>query len=509
MKILVVGGGGREHALCVSLHKSPRVEEILCAPGNPGIAEVADCLPVAAGDIVELADLAEKLRVDLTIVGPELPLSLGIVDEFSKRQLPIFGPSRLAAQIETSKVFSKEFFRRHGIPTAEAAICSDAEEARKAIKRFGYPVVLKADGLAGGKGVLIIESEEDADRALRLFFQERVFGAAGDRIVVEEFLRDQEASFLVLFDGTTAVPLPTARDYKKVYDGDRGPNTGGMGAHSPAGVLNAETASQALKEILWPTFRGLQAEGREFRGVLYAGLMVTDAGPRVLEYNARFGDPETRGHPAARHLRHGGRAPRRRDRAASTSSRPLEVKNEACVGVVLCAAGYPGNHEHGRPIHGPCGGRATARGRGLPRGHRARRRPPRHGGRARSRRHRDGGLDDRGRRARVRGRRSHPLRGQAAPPRHRGGRDPTQPDLGRGPRFAPHPGPLPEGRGCLASRSALKLAAREVSATQRRRRSPREPERSERSGERSSPSRASRSLVRPQAADLPLRGGDG
>ena len=351
MKILVVGGGGREHALCLSLHKSPQVEEILCAPGNPGIAEVADCLPVAAGDIVELADLAGKLNVDLTVVGPELPLSLGIADEFSKRQLPIFGPSRLAAQIETSKVFSKEFFRRHGIPTADAVVCGGIDEARKAIKRFGYPVVLKADGLAGGKGVLIIESEEDAERALRLFFQERVFGAAGDRIVVEEFLRGQEASFLVLFDGQTAVPLPTARDYKKVYDGDRGPNTGGMGAHSPAGVLNAETASQALKEILWPTFRGLQAEGREFRGVLYAGLMITDGGPRVLEYNARFGDPETEvilpriTSDVAELLR--AAATGRLDKFV-----PLEVKNEACVGVVLCAEGYPGNYGHGRPIHG-------------------------------------------------------------------------------------------------------------------------------------------------------------
>ena len=212
MKILVVGGGGREHALCSSLHRSPLVEEIFCAPGNPGIAEVADCLPVAPGDIVEIADLAETLHVDLTVVGPELPLSLGIADEFIKRGLPIFGPTRLAAQIESSKVFSKEFFRRHNIPTAEAAVCQTAEEARKAIKQYGFPVVLKADGLAGGKGVLIIENDEDAERALRLFFQERVFGAAGDRIIVEEFLRGQESSFLALFDGEVAVPLPTARD---------------------------------------------------------------------------------------------------------------------------------------------------------------------------------------------------------------------------------------------------------------------------------------------------------
>jgi phosphoribosylamine---glycine ligase len=351
MKILVVGGGGREHALCWSLHRSPSVEEIFCAPGNPGIAEVADCLPVSAGDTVEIADLAQKLRVDLTVVGPELPLSLGIVDEFTKRELPIFGPSRLAAQIESSKVFSKEFFRRHNIPTADAVVCQTPEEAKKAIQKFGFPVVLKADGLAGGKGVLIAESDDDANRALRLFFQERVFGAAGDRIIVEEFLRGQESSFMALFDGEVCVPLPTARDYKKVYEGDRGPNTGGMGAHSPAGVLNADSASQVLKDILWPTFRGLQAEGRTFRGVLYAGLMVTESGPKVLEYNARFGDPETE-----------VILPRVKSDmaevllAAATGGLerflPLEVKNEACVGVVLCAHGYPSNYEHGKPITG-------------------------------------------------------------------------------------------------------------------------------------------------------------
>ena len=351
MKILVIGGGGREHALCWSLHRSPLVEEIFCAPGNPGIAEVADCLPVSAGDTVEIADLAEKLHVDLTVVGPELPLSLGIVDEFTKRELPIFGPSRLAAQIESSKVFSKEFFRRHKIPTADAVVCQSAEEARRAIKQFGFPVVLKADGLAGGKGVLIIESDEDAQRALRLFFQERVFGAAGDRIIVEEFLRGQEASFMALFDGEVCVPLPTARDYKKVYDGDRGPNTGGMGAHSPAGVLNADTASQVLKDILWPTLRGLQAEGRAFRGVLYAGLMVTDSGPKVLEYNARFGDPETEV-ILPRVTTDMADVLLAAAKGGLERFLPLEVKSEACVGVVLCAGGYPSNFEHGKPITG-------------------------------------------------------------------------------------------------------------------------------------------------------------
>jgi phosphoribosylamine--glycine ligase len=351
MKVLVIGSGGREHALCWGLRKSAFVEELFCAPGNPGIAEVADCLPVSAGDIVELADLAEKLQFDLTVVGPELPLSLGIADEFAKRELPIFGPSRLAAQIESSKVFAKEFFRRHGIATAKAEVCASKEEAERAIRKSGYPCVLKADGLAGGKGVLVVESREDADRALSLFFEERVFGAGGDRILVEEFLRGNEASFLAVCDGVTAEPLPTARDYKKVYEGDRGPNTGGMGCHSPAGILDAATSQQVMKEIIWPTLRGLEAEGRSFSGVLYAGLMLTDSGPKILEYNARFGDPETE-----------VIVPRlQTDLAALLIAatrrelfrfQPLEIKPEACAAVVLCSAGYPGNFERGKTIEG-------------------------------------------------------------------------------------------------------------------------------------------------------------
>jgi len=351
VKILVVGGGGREHALCSSLRRSAFVEELFCAPGNPGIAELADCVPVAAGDIVEIADLAEKLQMDLTVVGPELPLSLGIADEYAKRDLPIFGPSRLAAQIESSKVFAKEFFRRHGIATAHASVCATRPEAEAALKRLGYPAILKADGLAAGKGVLTLESQEDADRVLTLFFDERVFGSAGDRVLVEEFLKGHEASFLAVCDGETAVPLPTARDYKKVYDGDRGPNTGGMGGHSPAGILDAATSSRVLKEIIWPTLKGLAAEGRPFTGVLYAGLMLTDSGPKILEFNARFGDPEAE-----------VILPRLQSDLAAllmAASRgelegitPLEVKPEACVGVVLCSAGYPAGFTTGKPISG-------------------------------------------------------------------------------------------------------------------------------------------------------------
>jgi phosphoribosylamine---glycine ligase len=351
MKILVVGGGGREHALCSTLRRSAFVEELFCAPGNPGIAELADCLPVSVGDIVEIADLAENLRMDLTVVGPELPLSLGIADEFGKRGLPIFGPSRLAARIETSKVFAKEFFRRHGIATAQAIVCASRAEAEAAIAQLHYPVVLKADGLAAGKGVLTAESREEADRALKLFFDERLFGSAGDRVLVEEFLRGTEASFLAVCDGQTPVPLPTARDYKQVYDGDRGPNTGGMGGHSPAASMDAATSSEVLREIIWPTLKGLSAEGRPFCGVLYAGLMLTESGPKILEFNARFGDPEAE-----------VILPRvNSDLAALLVSAtrgelegitPIEVSPEACVGIVLCSGGYPGPFEKGKPITG-------------------------------------------------------------------------------------------------------------------------------------------------------------
>jgi len=284
-------------------------------------------------------------------VGPELPLSLGIADEFGKRGLPIFGPSRLAARIETSKVFGKEFFRRHGIATAQAIVCASRAEAEAAIAQLHYPVVLKADGLAAGKGVLTAESREEADRALKLFFDERLFGSAGDRVLVEEFLRGTEASFLAVCDGQTPVPLPTARDYKKVYDGDRGPNTGGMGGHSPAASMDAAACSQVLKEIIWPTLKGLSAEGRPFCGVLYAGLMLTDSGPKILEFNARFGDPEAEVIlPRVNSDLAGLLVSATRGELEGIT--PIEVSPEACVGIVLCSGGYPGPFEKGKPITG-------------------------------------------------------------------------------------------------------------------------------------------------------------
>lgn len=293
MRVLVVGQGAREHALCWKLKQSPLVREIYAAPGNAGIASVADCVPIGVADIVELADFAEQLKIDLTIVGPELPLTLGIVDEFQKRGMAIFGPTRLAAELEGSKVFSKEFMRKYGIPTPEAETCNSIDEAKAALKKTRYPAVLKIDGLAAGKGVVIVESKTEADEYLHMVFDEKKFGNAATRILVEEFLTGEEVSFMVITDGKKSLPLAPAKDYKKAFDGETGPNTGGMGAHSPAVVLNAETAAEIMKTIILPTVQGMAAEGRPYTGVLYAGLMLTADGPKVLEYNCRFGDPET------------------------------------------------------------------------------------------------------------------------------------------------------------------------------------------------------------------------
>ncbi len=292
MKVLVIGSGAREHALCWKLRQSPLLTDLYCAPGNPGIAAVADLVPIAVDEIRRLADFASELKIDLTVVGPELPLSLGIVDEFQARNLSIFGPSRLAAELEGSKVFAKQFMARHEIPTARFKLAHDATEARAAQRELGLPVVVKADGLAAGKGVFVAMTAEEFEEAVGAVFGERRFGAAGDRVVIEEFLEGEEVSFMALADGERLLPLATSKDYKRIGDDDAGPNTGGMGCHSPSGVLAPEVASEVVRTILEPTLRGMADEGRRFVGVLYAGLMITPRGPRTLEFNARFGDPE-------------------------------------------------------------------------------------------------------------------------------------------------------------------------------------------------------------------------
>ena len=345
-----MGSGGREHALAASLRASSSVTELFVAPGNAGTAKIADTVSISPASVVELADFAERVKIDLTVVGPELPLSLGIVDEFQKRGLSIFGPTRLAAEVEASKVYSKQLCRRYGIPTAEARAAASREEAWKALAEIGYPAVLKADGIAAGKGVMTVNGTEEATRALELFFDEKVFGTASDRILVEEFLEGEEVSLLALCDGKTALALPTAKDYKKIFDGDRGPNTGGMGAHSPSAVLGAEPAARVMREIVHPALSGLAEDGREFRGLLYTGLMLTASGPKVLEFNARFGDPETEAilprleSDLAEALSACARG--------SLSGIDLAWKPEACVAVVLASAGYPGAYQTGHEIRG-------------------------------------------------------------------------------------------------------------------------------------------------------------
>ena len=293
MKVLVVGSGGREHAIVHALRRSAGVEEIYAAPGNPGIAQIADLLAVAPDDLPAVADAATDLRIDLTIVGPELPLAYGIADEFAQRGLRLFGPSQRAAALEASKVFAKQFCLRHGIQTAEAEIVGSSTEAAAAARRRGFPLVMKADGLAAGKGVLIVRDKTDLDSAIDAFFTSRRFGDAAASVLVEECLEGTEVSYMVISDGTNLVPIATSHDYKRALDDDQGSNTGGMGAHSPALVIPPGTSRHILDTIVQPTIKGMAEEGREYRGVLYVGLMLTDRGPSVLEFNCRFGDPET------------------------------------------------------------------------------------------------------------------------------------------------------------------------------------------------------------------------
>jgi phosphoribosylamine--glycine ligase len=350
MKVLVVGGGGREHALCWKLRQSPLLTDLYCAPGNPGIAALATPVPIAPEEVQRLADFAADLRIDLTVVGPELPLALGLADELASRGLPVFGPKRLAAEIEGSKVFAKQFMARHGIPTAEFAVVHDAAEALAAARRFGPPVVLKADGLASGKGVFVVADEAELAAAVAALFGERRFGASADRVVVEACLTGEEVSFLALCDGERVLPLATAKDYKRIGEGEMGPNTGGMGSHSPAGVLSSEAAAAVLESVLRPAVAGLAAEGRPFTGVLYAGLMLTPAGPQVLEFNARFGDPEAQ--VLLLRLEDDLLPVLASGAAGAFDAKRLHFRHEAAACVVLASPGYPGRPELGEAIGG-------------------------------------------------------------------------------------------------------------------------------------------------------------
>ncbi len=295
MKILIVGSGGREHALAWKIAQSPRAEKVYCAPGNGGTRLVAENVPLSETDIAGLADFAEREKIGLTVVGPEIPLTMGIADEFERRKLRIFGPSKKAAEIEASKVFAKQFMERHRIPTGRFKVADNFDQAKKILAsgEFGFPVVLKADGLAAGKGVVVCPTQKKAEDTVGEMLVQKKFGPAGRRIVIEEFLRGREVSFIVISDGMRAQPLVTAKDHKAAYDGDKGPNTGGMGAVSPSPLMTEKLFNDVMTTVIAPAVTRLLEEGRKFKGVLYAGLMITEEGPRVLEFNARFGDPET------------------------------------------------------------------------------------------------------------------------------------------------------------------------------------------------------------------------
>ena len=352
MKILVVGSGAREHALAWKLANEPGVASVVCAPGNPGMAAIARCVPADTADPAGLLAIAEHEQVDLTVVGPEVPLSRGIADLFASRHRPIVGPTRAAAQLESSKAFAKAFMARHDVPTATFRICESADEALAAIARgdFEMPVVIKADGLAAGKGVVIAADREAAEAAIRSAMIDRRFGSAGERIVLEEFMSGHEASYFVLTDGRSIMPLGSAQDHKRIFDDDRGPNTGGMGAFAPSPLITSDVERRVIDTIVRPVLAGMRAEGKPFVGFLYIGLMLTASGPRVVEFNVRFGDPEAQ--VVLPMLDENLSTLLWAASANALPDRPARFRNEPHVGVVLASAGYPESSDSGRPIHG-------------------------------------------------------------------------------------------------------------------------------------------------------------
>ena len=352
MKILVVGGGAREHAMAWKLAGERGVSEVLCAPGNPGIAGVARCVAADAAAPASLLELAAREAVDLTVIGPELPLSLGIVDAFVAQGRAIVGPTRAAAALESSKAFAKAFMQRHRIPTARFEVCDSAAEAYAAIAagRLGYPLVLKADGLAAGKGVVIAGDRIAADDTVRQTMVDRRFGAAGERLVLEEFLVGEEASYFVLADGVACVPLSSAQDHKRIFDGDHGANTGGMGAFAPSPRITPHVEQCVLDTVVRPVLDGMVREGRPFRGFLYVGLMLTADGPKVVEFNVRFGDPEAQVVLPRLDEELSGLLHAAADGALP--SRPARFRDEPHVGVVLAAGGYPETVQTGQVITG-------------------------------------------------------------------------------------------------------------------------------------------------------------
>ncbi|HLX73426.1 MAG TPA: phosphoribosylamine--glycine ligase [Terriglobales bacterium] len=350
MKILVIGGGGREHALVWKLRQSPRVSRVYCAPGNGGICQEAECLPADVRSLESLVEAAQRVRPDLTVVGPELPLSLGVVDEFTQRGWRTFGPTRAAAQLEASKTFAKEFMQRHRIPTAHYAVCSSPGEIKHALGHFHLPVVVKADGLAAGKGVVIAKTREEASAVAVDMLSGKMLGEAGSRVVLEECLQGEELSFLVVSDGERVAPLVAAQDYKRVGEGDTGLNTGGMGAYSTDDMIDAQMRDWLVTHIARPVVEGMKSEGMEYRGVLYCGLMMTATGPMVLEFNCRFGDPETQ--PILMRLESDLVSAMEAAIEGRVSDGDFKWSPQPAVCVVVASGGYPGTFAAGKKIVG-------------------------------------------------------------------------------------------------------------------------------------------------------------
>jgi len=350
MKVLVVGSGGREHALVWKIHQSPRVSKICCAPGNAGIKRMAECVELSVTDVDGLVSFAKKEKIDLTVVGPELSLTAGIVDAFEQQGLRIFGPSQDAAILEGSKVYTKEFLKKYKIPSAKFKVFKDLEKAKKYIDECGAPLVVKADGLAAGKGVIVASTVQEAKDAVDLIMRDKAFGDAGNFLIVEECLKGEEASFIAFTDGKTILPLPTSQDHKAAFDGDLGPNTGGMGAYSPTPVVTEKIADQVMQQVMLPTIQGMAKEGRPYKGMLYAGLMIDGDKVNVLEFNCRFGDPEAQ--PLLMRLK--SDVVDIFDAVIDERLDQVEMKIDPrpAVCVVMASGGYPGNYESGKVIKG-------------------------------------------------------------------------------------------------------------------------------------------------------------
>jgi phosphoribosylamine--glycine ligase len=350
MKVLVIGGGGREHALVWKLKQSPRVDKVYCAPGNAGISEIAECIDIKNDNFEELIDFVKYNWIDLTVVGPEAPLSEGIVDAFVKEERIIFGPDKAGAQLEGSKQFAKDFMQKYGIPTAEYKTFSSYAQAEEYVRLKGAPIVVKADGLAAGKGVIVAETVDEAIDALKLIMKDNAFGDAGSKVIVEQCLKGEEASFMILTDGTTVMPLATSQDHKQIFDGDKGPNTGGMGAYSPAPVVTDEMNAEVMKTIIDPMMKGLERERINYRGVIYVGLMICDGRPYVLEYNVRFGDPEAQ--PILFRLDCDLFDLLKATAEGRLNEIDVQWKEGASICVVLASKGYPGSYQKGDAIKG-------------------------------------------------------------------------------------------------------------------------------------------------------------